>query len=365
MNVLEKLRNNRYLIWALVFALLNMGAVFLIFGFRKYSDTFNDINLIHWFQGNGGGVDMARILRPLGPLLALPFEFLGDGAGLILQNIIFYLFSAFLIFKITDLIFQNKKQAFLASIFFVTATPVIESGLAYLTDMGAWFFYLLSIFLTLIYFKTRKEGLLILNGLLSGTGVLMKENGGLGVLFFGLMILLSKEFNIKEKILKIMRFGIFFLTPVAITQILVFKYFHITSLDLYLSGKASLNGEGLLLVFLRYFGQLFRILGILWIFFFIGLWEELKIKNWERIKIYLALIPSSLSFFLWSIGAGGRAVFIFAPLGILLATCGCKKIRPLPMVLIILVILVLNYSFVLVNQEIPFTDIIYTLLFSR
>jgi len=341
-----------------------MGAVFSIFGFQQYGDTEGYINTIHGFLGEEELEVFPWVLRPLGPFLAMPFEFLGEGAGLIVQNVIFYLLCAFLIFKIVDLIYHNKKQALFASFFFVTATSVIESGLAYLTDMGAWFFYILSIFLTLLYLKNRNEKLIILNGFLSGIGILMKENGGLGILFFGLMILLSAGFSAREKIFKIIRFGIFFLIPIVILQILTFKYFQFTSLDWYLVGKPILDEEGLLLVSLRYFGQFFRVLGILWIFFFIGLWREWREKNWERTKIYLALIPSSFSFFLWSIAAGGRVVFIFAPLGILLGTYGLsfldnklgKKRGTLMIVSLILAVLFVNYYFCWLNPMIPFVD---------
>ena len=342
-----------------------MGAIFFIFGFQEYGDTSSYIEAIHWFQGKSEEVSPWRVLRPLGPLIALPFEFLGEGAGLILQNIIFYLLSAFLIFKITELIYHNKKQALFASLFFVTATQVLGVGLAYLTDMGAWFFYLLSIFLTLLYFKNKNEKLIVLNGLLSGVGFLMKENGALGILFFGMMVLLSKEFQLKEKISKIIHFGIFFLIPVAALQFFMYQYFHLTSFDWYLShGQA--NAEGTLLIFLRYLGQLFRTLGLLWIFFFIGAFQEWKEKNWERMKVFLALLPSSFSFFLWPISGGGRVVFIFAPLGILLATRGLvfldnklgKKRGALMIILLLLTILIVNYCFCYLNPTIPFIDIL-------
>ncbi len=363
MNFREKLKTNKFLILALIFALLNMGAIFFIFGFQKYSDSLQNIDLIHWFLGQGGGAAFERFLRPLGPVLALPFEFLGDGAGLIVQNIIFYLLCAVLIFKIVDLIYQNKKQALLASVFFVSATPVIESGLAYLTDMGAWFFYLLSLFLTLLYFKTKQEKLIILNGLLSGIGVLMKENGGLGIIFFGLMVLFSGEFKIKEKISKIVRFGIFFLIPVLALQFFTYRYFHLTSLDWYFNNRPGSDGEGLLLTSLRYLGQLFRVLGVLWIFFFIGVFQEWRQKSWPRIKIYLALLPASFSFLLWTVGAAGRGVFIFAPLGILLASYGCKKIGVIPLVLLLLIILALNYCFCWLNPSVPFVDRLVEFIF--
>jgi len=359
---MEGLKNNKYLIFALIFALLNMGAIFFIFGFRQYSDSQGYFNAIHFFGGKNMAVDPQRILRPLGPIIALPFEFLGEGAGLIVQNIIFYLLCVILIFKIVDLIYRDRRQALLASIFLVTATPVIESGLAYLTDMGAWFFYLLSLFLTLLYFKNKEEKLLILNAFLSGIGVLMKESGGLGVLFFGMMILLSQEFKLKEKILKIIKFGLIFSIPIILLQLFAYKIFHYTSLDWYMQNTPGAPGEGIFLTAFRYLGQLFIILGILWIPLLRGLYQEYRSRNWERIKIYLALIPSSFSFLLWSTSGSARTVFIFAPLGIILASFGCRKIKPLVLVFLISAMLCFNYYFCLVNQKITFTDIIYNFI---
>ena len=359
------MKNRKYLVFALLFTLLNIAVIFVLFGAQKYTDSADYIEVINWLQGQGWQTPhYDRLLKPLGLLLAVPFEFMGEGAGLVVQNTAFYLLSAFLIFKITELIYRDKKQAMFAAMFFAAATPMLEFGLSYLVDIGSWFFYLFSVFLTLLYFQKKQESLIYLNGFLSGLGLLMKEHGGLGALFFGLMILFSRDFNIKEKILKIARFAAFFLIPFLAVQILVFKYFHFTYLDWYLPNRPT-AAEPILLIFLRYLGQLFRILGILWIFIFIGAWREFREKNWERIKIFLFLIPASFSFLLWNVGGGGRAAFIFAPLGILLATYGCKKIKPFIMVLIILVILVFNYSFVAVNQKIPFTDIIYNSIFYK
>jgi len=358
------MKNHKYLIFALIFTLLNIGIIFVLFGAQKYGDSSGYIEVINWLRGQGWQADSPyRLLKPLGPLIALPFEFFGEGAGLVAQNTIFYLFCSLLIFKITELIYRDKKQAMFAAIFFAAATPMIEFGLSYLVDVGSWFFYLFSIFLTLFYFKKRDEKLIFLNGFISGLGLLMKEPGGLGALFFGLMVLFSGDFNFKEKILKIARFSAFFIIPFGIVQILVWKYFHYSYLDWYSLNTPSASGEPSPLIVLHYLGQLFRILGILWIFVLIGIWRESQEKNWERIRIFLFLIPASFSFLLWNVSGGGRAAFIFAPLGILLATHGCKKIKPLAMALIILVLLALNYSFVAVNQKIPFTDIIYQALF--
>ena len=91
----------------MTFALLNMGAVFLIFGFQRYGDSIGLLDTISWLADRSGFEAYPLILRPLGPFLAIPFEFIGRGAGLIVQNIAFYLLSAFLIFKIAEIIYDN------------------------------------------------------------------------------------------------------------------------------------------------------------------------------------------------------------------------------------------------------------------
>lgn len=359
------MKDNKYLILALSFAILNAGAIFIIFGFQSYGDSQSWINAISWFGGGTAEISPLRAIRPLGPLMAVPFEFLGGGAGLIIQNIIFYLLAVILVFKIVELIYNDKLQALIASLFFMASSAIIQYGLSYLVDMGPWFFNLLSIFLTLIYFKNKREGLIVLNGFLSGIGALVKESGALGALFFGLMVLFSREFILKDKILKITRFALFFVIPIAIVQVLMFKYFDFTYLNLYAGGGTSTRGEPVPLIILKYLGQLFGVLGILWIFFSMGLWRELSEKNKERIKIYLALLPSSFSFLLWSIEAGGRLVFIFAPIGVLLASRGvvflAEKLGKMAVVLITLLVFTVflqNYLFSWLNSKYQFVEII-------
>lgn len=359
-------QNHKYLILALFFASLNIGTIFLIFGFQRYGDTPEYLQTIRLLGGEDSGVILRRIITPLGPFLALPFEFLGEGAGLVVQNIIFYLLSAFLIFRITELIYHQKKQALLASLLFSSSVPLLTTGLAYLIDMGGWFFYLLSIFLTLLYLKNKEGKFITLNGLLSGLGTLMKESGVLGMPFFGLAILLSGDLKFKEKISKLLHFAVFFLIPFLAFQAFMFKYFHFTFLNVYLNGRVgqAAGEEGLILSSMRYLGQFFIVLGTLWPFVLIGALREVREKNQARLKIFLALLPSSLSFLFWSTGAGMRTVAFFLPLGILLATYGLdsfsqifgKRQKILVISLILFLTLVLNYYFVWINPHIQFVD---------
>lgn len=332
---------NSYLVLALLFALLNMGAIFGFFGFQEYDDTPSYIEHIRLFQGREVNIHPWRMLTPLGPILALPFEFLGEGAGLIIQNIIFYFLGTYLIFRIIELITGDKKQALWGAILFVAALPIILFGLSYLTDMGAWFFYLFSLYLTLLYLRNKDEKLVVINGLFSGAGVLMKANAGLGILFFPIMIFLFSQFNFKKKIMKILKFGLAFLLPVVAFQIFSSNVFHYNLLSGYSfnqeeysirewsrqPGSVYYNLGGLAIFAYAYTGEFLKSFGIIGLLFsLIGLWRECLQRNKERIKVYLALLPFSLSFLIYP-PTDSRFAFIAAPLLIILATYGLAYLR--------------------------------------
>jgi len=360
---------NNYFSYAVIFSLLNMAGIFSVFGARVYGDTERYLNVIHWIWGWQVSERPIGFLRPLGPILASPFEFLGVGAGLIVENIVFYFACAVLIFKIIEILSDNQRQAFIGTAFFVTATPVLEFGLSYLTDMGALFFYLFSIFLTFKFFTGNNYKLIPINGFLSGLGFLQKENGALGAVFWCMMILLARKFSLKDKFLNIFRFGIFFIIPIFIVQLLCYYYLNYTHIDWFRDEVIIRSDKEttLLMITARYTGQLFRMLGILWPIVLIGLWAEIRKRNLNRLLIYAALLPSSFSFLIWTTLAGVRAVFIFAPLGITLATFGWvvieqylqrihKYAKNTALIAMFTVITAINYLFVFVNLEISFTD---------
>ncbi len=347
MSIPEKIKNNKYLALALLFTILSMAAIFLFFGFQKYDDSPGYIYLIYWLQGKEAGVDIAFnwiILGPMESLFAIPFQFLGEGAGIIVQNLLFYFFAAFLIFRIIQLIFNNKEQALWGTILFVAALPMLQFGLSYMTDMGAWFFYILSVFLTLLYLKNRDEKLIIINGLLSSFGTLIKTNGGLGIVFFILMILFSREFILKEKFLKMLKFGIPFLLPILAYQISLSVFFHTNVVKEYLGFDSFFLTQGVeeikafpgsvyahlskpVVIAYAYAGEFLKSFGIIGLLFaLIGLWREWLQKSKERVKIYLALLPASFAFLIFP-PADSRLAFISTPLLILWATQGLVYLK--------------------------------------
>lgn len=378
MSFFERIKNNKYLALALLFAFLSIVAILLFFGFQKYDDSPGYIYLIYWLQGKEAGPDIAfnwMIMGPMEPLVAIPFQFLGDGAGIIVQNILFYFFSVYLIFRIIQLVFNNKEQALWGAILFAAALPVLQFGLSYMTDMGAWFFYIISVFLTLLYLKNRDEKLILANGLLSSFGMLVKTDGGLGIVFFSIMILLSGEFKIRDKFFKMLKFGIPFLLPILAYQTCLFIFFHITSFSEYMGGRQWFFTQGVedlkvfpgtvyshfsnsAVIIYAYVGEFLKSFGVIGLLFaLIGFWREFLQKSKERIKIYLSLLPVSLAFVVFQ-PSNSRFSFLSTPLMILWATQGLfylksifsEKIGKLIVPLLLASYVVFNYYFQIVGS---------------
>lgn len=363
---------NKNLIIALVLAVINLIGVFLIFGQARVGEVETLINLMHWLEGK---VFILKGLgwyffRPLAPLLAVPLSLItGEERSLLILSIVFYLFSVYFIFKVTDLIYGNQRQALFASILFAFAVPVLRyASSAHPTDVGSYFFCIVSVYLTLLYLKKRQENLIIWNGLFTGLGILMKESGGMGILFFIMVIFLTKEFRLKEKILKLIKFGAPFLIPVIFWQTLISLTtpFSHSQINMVLTAKNHyLMGSSAIFYILQHFLALFVTFGFLgWLLIFFGGLKEWQNRNQARIKILLALVPFSLVSFLWP-PADSRHAFIVGTLGVLLGSYGLvnlknmfknKKMALLLTTLVICLYIVFNYSAYYFNDSLPFID---------
>src|SRR3989338_929057 len=317
----------RYLLFTLTLATLNLGSVLIFFGFLVFLDSQQYVDTIRFFLGDPDApVHLHRLLRPLGPLLAVPFEFIGLGAGLLIQNIFFYFFSVGLVFLIINRLFHDQKQALYASVLFFSAMPVLKFGLGYLTDMGAWFFYLFSVFLALLYREKDNVLFAVVAAFVSSAGVLMKENGGMGILFLCGLILLSHQRSLKKKTGIFFLAAVVFLIPIVLFQIFMHVNFSYTYLDWFLYNKTTYvdqSGIGSLLL-LHLYG-LFQALHLVgWVFGGVGLWIFQKTKQYRHLyPVAAAFILPSFSFLLWP-ASESRLTFMIALFAIMFASLGIR-----------------------------------------
>jgi len=312
-------------IFLLIFfiAFINLVIVFLLFGIQEDRDTGTYINVINYFAGKPHDeLHLGRIIKPLAPLVAAPFEpFLGAKNSLIFENILFYFAAAFLIFKITDLIYRNKKQAIFSVIIFVSSYSVIRWGLAALTDMSGWFFFILSIYLTLLFLRKRDIRLIWLNGFLSGAGLLFKETGAMGALFFILVLVIFSEFFWKEKARYAFNYFLAFGIPVFSASLFIYWKFHYSFIDWFIYAEEVKIHYGFKRSLLYFFENIFSLMFFGWFFVLRGAYKEFKYSNSRRTKILLSFIIPSLSFIVWPFKVV-RLMFIAGPLLSILASRG-------------------------------------------
>ena len=208
---------NRYLLYAIIFATIVLILKLAVAGANDIPDSRGYLQVVEILKGNiditsvTSNNDKSRFLRPLGSLIALPFSFIvGARNGFIIGNSIFYLLSVGLMFQIVKKLYSDKIALY-ASLLYASSPVVTTFGIAIMQDMGIWFFYLGTIFLTLWFFKNdtlserrNKSIYLFYVGLFIGFGLLMKESVIAGYIFLCLIAFFSKYApNTSMKILKI------------------------------------------------------------------------------------------------------------------------------------------------------------------
>lgn len=319
----------KYLLLSLVVALLNAVLLVAFFVPRfEHTDTAQYISTIKYISGDPAGeVFLHRILNPL-PIFIAAFlnPILDPGQALIVQNLVFYFLSVWLVFLLVYRLYHNEKQAFYGTVLYIGAYPILAYGLAPLTDLPGWFFYLLSVLIALNFLKKPQLKIAFLAGFVAGFGMLFKESVAAAPIFFASLIFIAVQLPFKEKLKYILAYAIAFLFLPAINSIVLYNLYSYFYLDAFrLGGLHPESASGFYIVSsLRIMIEIGRVLLIGWLFVFLGALKEFFLKNAERIKILFAFIPPSLAFLLWSF-PHNRIVFIAAPLLVFLGSFGLLR----------------------------------------
>ena len=274
-------------------------------------------------------------------------------------NIFFYVLIACFFYKLVFEIYNSKKIAMLSSILLISNYSIINFGLAYLVDMGGWFFFILSSYYAVKYYKNSKNKYFFLAIFSSSVGFLFKEYGALGLVSLSLLILISnKELILKIK--KIIWAGFLFSIIPAVYYLLFYFKFHYTYFDWYSNNLIQYAAGSYLSNFNYKIALLFKVLGWLffagWPIFLYGLWEEKKYFNKERMKIILAILPASLFFIFWP-ALDQRIAFILVPWLAMISGFGLSKIKNkyiLSLLLLIYIMVNYNIQYLMNIIDVPF-----------
>lgn len=338
---------NNYLFWLALIACLNtLGILYFFSESIERSDTPLYVQTIDYFSGKAAVPSLDRLVKPLSMMSAAGLSSLfGPRGALFAQNILCYFASIFLVFKIIEKLYSDKKQAFYGAIIFMTSFPMLQNALSFLTDMTGWFFLILVVYLALIFYQKPSLKLTVIAGLLSGIGFLFKESGIAGAVFLAFLLLFAPKFKWPQKI----KYGaVLFLCavlPVIFSVFLITQAFHYSYFDWY---KANLASSGKDYNLQNIIQQLLVMFLLGWVFAIKGFLQEKK-NQWadgDRKIIFLAMIPLFLTGFLWPMPVA-RVLFLGIMPLVILASYGLASFKKPSLEITLLAL------FVAVNYTLP------------
>ncbi len=148
-----------------------------------------------------GEINAARILKPLCPLAVAALGiFVGFENAVVLQSVIFYAALVIVMFFMAREFFDDDWLAFYAALLVALSYPVLKYGIEGYSETGAWFFFALSLWLTLKLWRRPTVRIFLINVCVVTIGFLWKEYSIVGGLILAASFLLHPEFSIRTKI---------------------------------------------------------------------------------------------------------------------------------------------------------------------
>ncbi len=276
---------------------------------------------------------------------------IGDYAsGMLFVNVALYLISIPVFYEIVRLVYRDKKVAFIASVLYITNWCLFSFGTTYLSDMGGWFFFLLTTLFGLRYYRDTEVKKWLIYGVLSAiVGVFFKEYGGLGIMSLVLLIGIS-NLPMRRKVEEVVIAGGAFGLALIAYHTWFYLQFAYSYFDWYGYNQGAYAGENPTSSDMNNLVTLVKVVALIflagWPLFLIGLWHEWRAFTQgtrERAYILLALLPASLMFLAWP-AFTQRVAFIFIPWVAMVAAFGLTRIPQQKIALLLMVsYIVMNY----------------------
>lgn len=271
-----------------------------LFGFHFNNDTDSFIATIEWFRGREVDFMPNRYLNPLYPIIgAYLLPFLSPAMVLIALNIIFFVGMIYASYGLWRRVFQDALTGFVAALILVTNYSFIRYGLTQVQDMGGYFWYVLTLYSSWRWFEDGKRQWLWLGGVAVAAGLLTKESGAMGALFFG-ALLLCRRLLWRERLKAFVEFSILPFVTLIVNGIRGAEI-GFTSLDWY---RVNWEIYGHEFVPFKWAGVNASTFNVVWFLVLAGIWYLIKnLRSLDRrVWVYLgAVVLPSASYFAWPI----------------------------------------------------------------
>jgi|GEM_PF-2296846 hypothetical protein len=322
MDYLNSLKNHKNALIVLVLFVVIFLVVFkFIFGFHPNNDTEGYIYSIQFFRGEFPDIYPNRYLNPFYPLIAAKvLFFLPPASSLIVLNMVFYCGIAFLSYDLFRRVFRNTVIGLISSILIVSSYPMVRYALTQVQDMGGYFWFIATIYASWRWYEDRHWQWITIAGICTAFGLLTKESGAMGALFFGVLVLLEIT-SLKNKLWSFTQFSIWPFVTLLINRMRGYDVGY--NSYQWLVDNWRIYAEQNYTLF-KWLGVNISTYNVILPFFLIGLYLIFKARNTpdKNINLFLfASIPAGISYFAWPLFIG-RTVFISAWLVIPIAVYG-------------------------------------------
>jgi len=329
----EFLIKNKYPLLISIFVILNIFVAYFYIGYQPElkKDAVEFFEAARFLQGDpvSDQMQLGRVITTplfLYASIFVNYLFKDFSASFSVVNIIFYFLLALAFYFLALEIYKEKKIALLGSVLVVFNYYMIDPSNAHLADMSSWFFFVLSTFLAIRYINTFNRKFYYLSIIFAAIGVLFKEYGGLALGNLILLICVS-DIPWKQKLKDCSIAIILVLAPLLSFHTFIYLKYNYLYFDKFLNVEMASSVPGFES---KSFGLLLKILGWLfsfgWLAFLFGVKEELKIKDLKRLKILLAILPVTLTFYIWP-AITQRLAVIFMLWLALIAGFGLSRVK--------------------------------------
>lgn len=261
--------------------------------------------------------------------------------------------------------FKEQEVAFLGSLFFMANYAPISFGLAYMMDIGGWFFYVASLYFSYLYLENDEGGgdrWLYLSSLMIGIGGLYKEYAFVAyVIVFGLLVFKNWK-NWKQIIWKTILSLLLALGPFGVMNIYTYFNFHgYTYLDWFLYNQNTYTYQNRVVEFIKSFGYIYNVAWPLFLAGFVMFIGRIKnvfnTRKMDKDILFISLvIISSFAVLLWPVVT--RVLFISIPGIVLVSLLYIQKMNNrkylYPLLFVYIFISLLMDAFILDFVNLPF-----------
>lgn len=340
---------------------LMIAGIFLIAiwvrGIEFFGDSMIYVSPIQEMQGKTPIYEEKEYVPGAIPMLLNPativvsavigMVFKSELIGLAILNAILYVVSVVFFYKLAFLVFKNKDHSVNATILLAGNYSILRFGLgAYLMDMGGWAFFIVTLYLAVRFFYSKEEKFAYLAGLTSAAGLFFKESGGVGIFTLFALIFLS-DITIANKLKIVIKSGAFLFINIGY-HVWIFFIKGYSYFDRYNIVVKYYAPHQTIIRTAKVLGYLFNLGWPLALTGFLRGASKKFTEIEDHKKIFIGLLPSALSFFIYP-AYDQRMAFVAVPLLSLLATLALADIKSRNLVYLILGLYIIS-SFLLLHK---------------